>query len=147
MLVSQISVFVDNCPGRVQKVTETLAAENINIKALVIVDGIDFSVIRLIVNDPEKALSALRREGLTASKIKLIGIKIENYPGAINRIFSILSECAVNIEYCYSFCSYSDTSFIILRVSDTEEVARTLESCGVEMLSDDEVCASEIGMG
>lgn len=140
MLISQISVFVDNCPGRIERVSEPLAANNINIRSLVVNDDSDFSVIRMIVSDPEKALAVLRREGLTASKLRLICIKIENRPGSLNRVFSILSECSVNIDYCYSFSSHSEMSFLVLRVSDTEEVARTLESCGLELLSDEEIC-------
>lgn len=143
MLVSQISVFVDNSPGRVEKVTYMLARENIKIKSLVIADSVDFSIVRIIVDDTKKALDFLKKEGFTASKIRLIGVRLDNFADALNRVFNILSECSINLEYGYTFRADNGNSYIILRVLDTEEIAKTLQSCGLTLLSDEDLCEDD----
>ena len=74
MTVKQLSVFVENKPGRLSAVTEALAAADINIRAVSIADTKDFGIMRIIVNDTDKAIAALKENGFIASAANVIAV-------------------------------------------------------------------------
>ena len=140
MLIKQISVFVENQPGRLAEITSILKNANVDIRALTIADTTDFGILRLIVDDPETALTALRNAKTTVSITNVIGIRLPDAPGGLSTALEKLHEAGVSVEYCYAFISHSTSNaHVILRVDDTDKAIKAIEtisSAGYTFLTD-----------
>ncbi|MFH1581440.1 MAG: ACT domain-containing protein, partial [Pseudomonadota bacterium] len=99
MRAEQISVFLENKAGRLAEVSAILAEADVNIRALALADTSDFGVLRLIVNDNQKAIQALKNRGFTVSKTDIVAVEVEDRPGGLNRILDILHRAGINVEY------------------------------------------------
>ena len=110
MAISQISVFVENRPGRLADITAVLAKSSIDIRALSVADTSDYGILRLIVNDPKSAVEALRSEGMTASATQVLGIIIPDEPGGLARAIKVLSDAQISVEYAYCLLYTSDAA-------------------------------------
>ncbi|NLM60529.1 MAG: acetolactate synthase [Clostridiales bacterium] len=140
MLINQISVFIENRPGRLYAITKTLSENDIDIRALSLADTTNFGILRLIVNDPVKADKVLRENGFTVSTTKVLAVQVEDKPGGLHSILEKLYEQSIGVEYAYAFITRkADGAFVILRVEDNEKAARYLKSCGVKIIEDDEI--------
>jgi hypothetical protein len=121
MTIDQISVFLENKSGRLADVTKVLAEGNINIRAMTIADTADFGILRLIVNDPDKACVVLEEKGYTVRITQVLGIEIEDKPGGLHKVMEIFKENGVNIEYLYaSLEGMKGKAIIIFKVEDVE---------------------------
>ena len=137
MLIKQISVFVENKPGRLAEITGVIADSGIDIRALSIADTTDFGILRLIVDKPETAEKALREAGLTVSVTNVIAIGIDDVPGSFAKAMKTLAGAGIDVEYMYAFIS-RDTkkAYVILRVGDNEKASEVLTTSGVELLDE-----------
>jgi hypothetical protein len=136
MTLKQVSVFVQNKPGRLSKVTHALGDAGINIRALSIAEVGDFGIIRMIVEDPEGAVKALKESRLTAKVTDVLGIEMENRPGGLARIADILGDEGVNIEYAYAFVTKDrEHAVLITRVDDVEKGKEVLARSGIKTVS------------
>jgi hypothetical protein len=135
MRVEQISVFLENKAGRLAEVTRVLAEAGSNIRALSLADTSDFGILRLIVDDNEKAKKALKEGGFTVGKTDVVAVEVEDRPGGLNRILNILSTNSVNVEYMYAFVQHSGKeAVIIFRFDDIDTAIRVLQENGVKVL-------------
>jgi len=142
MFIKQLSVFLENSPGRMISIIRSLEEEGIDIRALSLSDTSDFGILRLIVSKPEQACEALRAKGSTVRITEVLGIGIADQPGGLGKAVQLLSEQSVNIEYMYAFTSpYNNNAYVILRVEDNEAAAAVLQAGGVELLSPEDVYA------
>ncbi|MCL2863791.1 MAG: ACT domain-containing protein [Methanimicrococcus sp.] len=132
--IKQISLFAENKTGRLLKVAEVLGREGINIRAFTIAESGDFGIIRLIVDKPDLAHIAFKKEGFTVSETDLIGIEIDDTPGALRDIASLFSKGNINIEYSYAFIGRNQKAILIIRVSDLENVFTYLKDKGIHLL-------------
>jgi len=140
--VKQISVFLENKSGRLAEVTRVLGKNDINIRALSIADTTDFGILRLIVNKPEEANVALKREGLMVSETEVIAAEVPDYPGGLAGVLSELGAAGVNIEYLYAFIGRSaGKALVVFRVEDCEGAVRALDKKNIRVLGGEEVCA------
>ncbi|MGI6040272.1 MAG: ACT domain-containing protein [Eubacteriales bacterium] len=140
MLINQISVFIENRPGRLYAITKTLSENDIDIRALSLADTTDFGILRLIVNDSVKADKVLRENGFTVSTAKVLAVQVEDKPGGLHSILEKLYEQAIGVEYAYAFFTRNaNGAFVVLRVEDNEKAAQYLKSCGVKIIEDDEI--------
>lgn len=140
MKIHQLSVFVENKPGRLIEVTRAMADANIDIRALSIADTSDFGILRLIVDRPEEAVASLREAQFTVSLTEVIAVAMDDTPGSFHRVVKLLGDQGVDIEYMYAFLSRCDQrAYLILRVEDTSRAVSVLKDHGVEMLSAEEV--------
>jgi hypothetical protein len=114
MAIRQISVFVENTAGRLAEITGILAGVGINLRALTIADTADFGILRLVADDPDKALAALQEHKFTARSTDVIGIEIDDKPGALSKILKIFSETGVNIEYLYASLGQSNQMAVVI---------------------------------
>ncbi|MET1125138.1 MAG: ACT domain-containing protein [Archaeoglobaceae archaeon] len=130
-MLKQISVFVENKPGRLASVTEKLYEKGINLRAFTIAEAGDFGIIRMVVDKTEEAYKALKEAGFTVSLTDVIAVEVEDKPGALYRIAKALGDAGVNIEYCYAFTSEKHKALIIMRVSDNEKAKEILSNLGV----------------
>lgn len=140
MLVKQISIFLENKSGRLAEVTKTLGDSDIDISALSIADTTDFGILRLIVNDPEKAERVLKENGFTVSCTSVIAIGIPDKPGGLAKALEILENESIGIEYMYAFVGKTENeALVILRVEDPERAIEALKARDVSVLSSNEV--------
>ena len=101
MKIQQLSIFVENREGRLAQITEVLAAAQIDIRAISVADTSDFGILRLIVNDPEQAVKALKAAGMTVSLTDVIGIGINDRPGEFSKAMRILADHHITVEYMW----------------------------------------------
>lgn len=135
MFIKQLSIFVENKPGRLAEITSVLEKNNIDIRALSIADTKDFGILRLIVNNPDVAESALKEAGYTVSLTQVIAIGISDKPGGLAKTMSVLYSNHISVEYMYAFLSKSDdTAFVILRVENNEKAIEVLQNNGLQIL-------------
>ncbi len=128
MTVKQISVFLENTSGRLAEVTSILGGNGINLRAITIADTADFGILRLIVDNNEKALEVLRENGFTAKVTQVFAIEIEDKPGGLASIMKILDDNNLNIEYLYATLEKNkDNAVVIFRVEDIEGATRIIE--------------------
>ena len=137
MTVKQLSVFVENSTGSMVEIIQVLGECGIDIRALSIADTTDFGILRLIVSDPERALSALKERNITVSITEVIGVKLVDRPGGLANVLTILRDGDISVEYMYAYVSKSEeNACIILRVSDTERALNILNDHGVSIVDE-----------
>ncbi len=140
MSLKQLTVFVENKQGALVKITETLAKNDINIRALSIADTEEFGILRLIVTDTEKALNSLSNEGYLIKTTDVVGVKIGDQPGKLSKALSVLDENHINMEYLYAFMSRTEKhAYVVLRVQDNLHAEQALEEAGFHMITDADV--------
>ncbi len=140
MKVKQISIFLENKSGRLAQVTKVLGENGINIRALSIADTTDFGILRLIVNDPDKAYQVLKQDGFTLSATDVIAVEVTDRPGGLAGVLQILDQAKINIEYLYAFLQKSSAAaLVVFRVEQLEEAIKTLQESGTRILSGEEV--------
>ncbi len=140
MIIKQLSIFVENKAGRMAEVTQILASNNIDIRALSIADTTDYGILRLIVNNPQKALDVLKAASITVTLTGVIAIAIPDHPGGLARAIKVLSDRQISIEYMYAFLNPNNaTAFVILRVEDNEKALQALQDGNIRIMKESEI--------
>jgi hypothetical protein len=142
MRVEQISVFLENKAGRLAEVARILADAGINIRALSLADTSDFGILRLIVNDNNKAKEALKQHGFTVGKTDVVAVEVEDRPGGLHRILDVLFKSNVNVEYMYAFVQQSGSNAVIIfRFDNLDEAVKVLRANGVPVIEGEKLYA------
>ncbi len=129
--VRQLSVFLENKPGRLCAATDVLAKEGININALTLADTAEFGILRLIVDSPDRAAEILRNTGVFVRITKVLAIAMNDAPGGAGDILHILSGAGLNIEYMYVCVGYvSGKPIMVVRTDDIEAASEVLHKAG-----------------
>ena len=140
MSLKQLTIFVENKQGSLVDITDTLAANNVNLRALSIADTQDFGLLRLIVNDNDTALSALSDKGYVLKVTEVVGVKIGDAPGKLSKALSVLAEAGVNVEYLYAFMARTEKhAYVVLRPTDNAAAESALEAAGFHMITDADI--------
>jgi hypothetical protein len=135
MRVEQISVFLENKAGRLAEVTRVLSEAGVNIRALSLADTSDFGILRLIVNDNDKAKATLKDHGFTVGKTDVVAVEVEDRPGGLALILGILSKQNINVEYMYAFVQHSGKDAVmIFRFDDIDAAVKLLQENNVKVL-------------
>jgi hypothetical protein len=138
--VEQISIFLENKSGRLAEVTDILAGNGINLRALSLADTADFGIFRLIVNDTEKAVTLLKNKGFTIAKNEVVAVDVPDRPGGLAGILAILQVKSINVEYMYAFVQKSEgNAVLIFRFDDVEKAIDALRKAGVRILNGEAV--------
>lgn len=138
MKAKQVSVFLENKSGRLNEVAQILGDAGVNISAFTVADTSDFGVLRLIVSDPEKAISVLKEKQFSARTTDVVLANSPNKPGALSKMLNILNNEGVFIEYLYAFTMNNDTAVIVIRPTDIDKCIDKLEKHRNELLSSKE---------
>ena len=139
--IQQISVFLENKQGSLSAVANILKENNIDIISLNLADTSDFGILRLIVDDHEKACQVLRDADWLIRVNDLIGVRVNDEPGGMATILQILDDKQINVEYLYDFiCQKNNHTYIIFRMEQTDAGLQALLSANVELLSADDLC-------
>jgi len=135
MKAEQISVFIENKSGRLAEVTRILGEAGVNIRALSLADTSDFGILRLIVNDRERAKTVLKVNGFTVSKTEVVAVEVEDRPGGLYQILKKLDSESINVEYMYAFVErLSENAVIIFRFDETDRAIKSLVDSGFKVL-------------
>ncbi len=136
MLVKQISVFLENKPGRLSEAAEVLAKNGIDISALSLADTDEYGVLRMIVSDPDKAKNALSESGVICKVTDALVVAIDDRPGGFSESLRILTDNGIEVKYMYACVSREQgKAIMVLSVADpakADELIRNTESSNVD---------------
>ena len=137
MIIKQISIFVENKPGRLAEITGIIADNNINMRALSLADTSNFGVLRLIVDDANKVEQILKENGVTVSITSVISICVEDKPGGLAQILRLLANENIGIEYVYAFVSRQNDgkAYVVMRIEEEFKAMQILTKAGYEGLN------------
>lgn len=135
MKLKQISVSLENAPGRLYEVTEALGRAGINLRALSLVETADFGVLRLLVSDLATARQVMMERHFPARVDEVVAVEIEDKPGSLARLLKPLRDAKVNVQYMYAFTGFaSGSAVMIFRFTDNDAAIRTLQQSGAKIL-------------
>ncbi|KAA0895018.1 ACT domain-containing protein [Oryzomonas rubra] len=136
MKVEQISIFIENKSGRLAEITRILGENGINIRALSLADTSDFGILRLIVNDVERANQVLKGKGFTVNKTEVVAVEVPDRPGGLGAILQTLDTESINVEYMYAFVEHcGGNAVIIFRFDETDKAIDVLKVNNFSVLS------------
>ena len=140
MSVKQISVFVENKPGSLARVSGALADERINIRALSVGEIGEYGIIRLIVDDPEKANKILKEKGYSVGITEVLAVEMGDKPGSLAKVAGILGKNKINIEYAYAFLTReTNKAVLIARVDDVSKAEEILRGSKLKLPQPEEL--------
>lgn len=139
MAITQLSAFLENTPGTLCNVVDSITEAGVNIRALSVADTKDFGILRIIVSDIEKTKAALDDQ-TAIIETPVVVVKMNDQAGSLKSILDILKSDNVNIEYIYAFTgAIHGSAYVVFRVDDVEEAERILEQKGVKTLKDQDL--------
>ena len=140
MALKQLTVFVENKQGTVVSVTDTLAAHNVNLRALSIAETEGFGILRLIVDNEEAAKKVLAEEGYLIKITEVVGVKIGDAPGKLTEALRVLNKADINMDYLYAFMARTEKhAYVVLRVQDNTKAESVLEQAGYHIITEADV--------
>ena len=128
MKIKQVSVFMENQPGRLVAMLEALTAQNINIRALCVAEGSDFGIVRLILSEVTKGAEVLRKAGFTVTETVVLQVEMPDKPGGLlESVARPLAQAGINLEYFYAFIDPTPgKAVIVLKVSDPDRAEKVI---------------------
>ncbi len=140
MHAKQLSVFIENKKGHIATLAKAIKNKNIDVRAISVFDTNEFGILRLVVDDPEAALTAVREAGYAAKISEVLAAELADKPGALYEIFSLCDEADINIEYIYSFVMRSNVKpLIIMKVDRMDEAVDIFEKNGIRIVDAEEI--------
>jgi hypothetical protein len=133
-----LSIFMDNRPGKLERITKILADNAINLRAISVASSGQFGIVKVLVNDPDKACALLKENHITAAKRRIMVAVVDDTPGGIHRLLVTLSSNTINIEDCYGFAL---AAAVIIEVEKYPEAEQILAANGIAVLSDEKIYA------
>lgn len=132
MIINQISIFIENRPGRLAEVMKIISDKKISIKALSIADTTKFGILRIIVDDAHAVEKYLAENDLTVSVTKVLAVRIPDVAGSMYNVVQLLADNDVSIEYVYAFISkkHNDEAYVVIRVEEEEKATKILAENG-----------------
>lgn len=140
MYVQQISVFIENQPGKLAAFARLLAENGIDLVALSVADTTNYGILRCIVSDSERATQAINGAGYTAHVTDVLAVSVPDKPGGMAKAIIALTDAGISIEYLYSFVrSAGNHALLIFRVDELERAAEVLTKHGITLISNEQV--------
>lgn len=136
MFIKQISVFVENKFGRLANIIDALSKNNIDISALSIADTTDFGILRMIVDDAEKAVLVLKEEGVAVKLTDVIAVALDDKPGGLANVMTTLTENEITIDYMYAFVGKKHgKALMVVKTDDMEKAAKVLTESHITVMN------------
>ncbi len=141
MSIKQISVFLENRPGKLKNMTGVLAQAGIDMRALSLAETKDFGIARIIVDDVFEAVNVLKEADFVASLTSVLAVAVPDEPGGLDKLLAYFNEAEVNIEYMYAFLGGNDAkhAYMIFRVADTKAAEAKLSGKGLRILTQEDI--------
>ena len=139
-MIKQISVFVENQPGSMMRVTSVLTESHVNIRAISTFDTPEFGILRLVVDDPAKAKESLTQKGFVTRVNDVIGAELKDEKGNLNQMFKILADGEINLNYIYSFVIREEKApVIVFHTDDFQKAEQVLKEAEVKLVEESEL--------
>jgi len=139
-MASQVTVFVENKPGRISRITRALADGNINIRAITISDRGEYGLINILPDDPDLAEKILLNRGFSVSRKEVIAIIMDDKPGGLADVAEHLNQSNINIANAYGFIlQKGKNAVLVLEVDDYAKAEEIIRQGGFHTLSKDEL--------
>jgi len=140
-MVYQISIFLENRPNRLFKVSEALREENVNLRAVMISEAGEFGIVRAIVDDPDTAYNALNERNFTVKKTQVVGVEASDGPGNLSMIAEALGNNNINIIYLYAFAvAGKDLAYLIFKTDDNKKAKEIIkDTLGLKLISQKDI--------
>ena len=139
-MIKQISVFVENQPGSMMRVTSVLTESHVNIRAISTFDTPEFSILRLVVDDPAKAKESLTQKGFVTRVNDVIGAELRDEKGNLNEMLRILADGKINVNYIYSFVIREEKApVIVFHTDDFQKAEQVLKDAEVKLVEESEL--------
>ena len=136
MSIKQISVFLENKPGTLDKLMALMAESNIDLRALSLAETKDFGIARMIVDDAFAAVNVLKNGDFIASLTPVLAFAVPDEPGGLSKLLTKFTAAGVNIEYMYAFTSPKDDgAYVVMRVQDNDAAEKALNEAGIRVAS------------
>ena len=139
MTAKQLSVFIENRKGRLGEVLHVLKENDVNIFSLSLADTTEYGLLRVIVNNPERARDVLIDEGFSSMLTDVLIIKIPHVAGSLQKILEVIAENGVSIEYTYGLSVGGDDASIVMKTSDLESACKVLREAKIDTMSIEEI--------
>lgn len=132
MEIYQISVFLENQAGKLAEITQILYENGIDLRAINIAETSDYGILRVITKDSQRTVDILKEHGFIASRTPVVVVGVEDKPGGLASLLSIIAEEKIDVEYMYSiFGQPNGLAYMVLRVDDIQEVRDLLKKHGI----------------
>ncbi len=142
-MVTQLTVFLENSPGRLAGLTRALGNADVNMRALMVADTADFGVVRIICDRPQAARRALEAAGFSVSMTDVIAVEVPERPGGLADVLEVIGSVGANVEYAYCYVEPGGTAAVdIFRVDDTLKTTEALKQAGIRVLRPEDVYAT-----
>ena len=139
-MIKQISVFVENQPGSMMRVTSVLTESHVNIRAISTFDTPEFGILRLVVDDPAKAKESLTQKGFVTRVNDVIGAELKDEKGNLNQMLKILADGEINVNYIYSFVIREEKApVIVFHTDDFQKAEQVLKDAEVKLVEKSEL--------
>jgi len=139
-MVKQLTVFLENSPGRLAALTRAIGDAGINMRALMVADTAEFGVVRIICDDPAFAQSVLEAAGYGVTVTDVIAVVVPDRPGGLADVLEVLGAADINVEYAYCFVRPSGRGAIdVFRVEEPARAAAVLSDASMRVLTQEEV--------
>jgi hypothetical protein len=133
--IHQLSIFLENKPGRLAAPCEALAAAGINLVTLSLADTRQFGMLRLIVRDWERAQQVLETAGLVVKVTEVLAVEVDDRPGGLAALLRAIEHAGLNVEYMYAFTEkLGDRAVLVFRFDDPDAAVRALAEAGVSVI-------------
>ncbi len=141
MFIKQLSIFVENRQGALSKIITMLSDSGVNMRAVSIADTQDFGILRVIVNDIDKALDTLKSKNVIVRANNVIGVELQDKPGSLSKVLGLLTDGGVNVEYMYAFVTPGNlnSAYLVLRARHNDKAEKILSENGIKMLSEEDI--------
>ena len=137
MPVKQISLSLENVPGKLSEVSEYLGGNGVNIIALSVAESTEISAVRFVANDPVKAVNVLESHGYTVKVKDVLAVEVPNHPGGLNALLKPLKETNININYLYTCLGRGENTVLIVDVDNMDMAIKVLKKNWVHMLNEE----------
>jgi hypothetical protein len=135
--VKQISVNLENVPGKLSEVNDYLEENGINMIALNVADTTDMSLIRFVASDPEKAANVLKSRGYSVNMIDVLAVEVPNHPGGLKAVLKPLKEISVNVNYLYVGLGTGEKTVLIMGVDKMVEATQVLKKNWIQIFDEE----------
>ena len=140
MKLTQISIFLENRKGRLYEVCSVLGENKVNIRALTVAESEEFGILRIVVDDPEKAARVLKKNGFVASLTDIVAVEVDDKPGGLSKILKIFSQSNINVEYMYGFVEKrSDRALLVFRFDEPDKAIELLKKKKISVVGKKEI--------
>lgn len=142
-MIEQVSVFLENKPGRLAELTRSLGDAGINMHALMVADTSEFGVVRIICDNPERAREVLEGRGFGVSVTKVLAVAVPDEPGGLADVLEALADTGVNVDYAYCFVKPTGQMAVDVFKVDDPQAADALRAAGLRVLGPEDLYASD----